>query len=117
MNGEPPLAKARPPVVKALPPVAKLDVPQLEADRPPVLAVLVPRAWYIKTGRPRLGDGGRSVSAIYLDQPFGRQRARRAQADAARLDERHHRPRGRLEQLAEDAEANVAESSWHETSR
>ena len=42
-------------------------------DRPPVLAVLVPRAWYIKTGRPRLGDGGRSVSAIYLDQPFGRQ--------------------------------------------
>jgi len=41
--------------------------------RPPVLAVLVPRTWYIKTGRPRLGDGGRSVSAIYLDQPFGRQ--------------------------------------------
>ncbi|HWR76977.1 MAG TPA: ABC transporter substrate binding protein [Thiobacillus sp.] len=41
--------------------------------RPPVLAVLVPRAWYIKTGRPRLSDGGRSVSAIYLDQPFGRQ--------------------------------------------
>ena len=42
--------------------------------RPPVLAVLVPRAWYIKTGRVRLGDGDRrSVSAIYLDQPFERQ--------------------------------------------
>jgi len=42
--------------------------------RPPVLAVLVPRAWYIKTGRVRLGDGGRrSASAIYLDQPFERQ--------------------------------------------
>lgn len=42
--------------------------------RPPVLAVLVPRAWYAKTGRVRLGDGDRrSVSAIYLDQPFERQ--------------------------------------------
>jgi hypothetical protein len=42
--------------------------------RPPVLAVLVPRTWYVKTGRVRLGDGGRrSVSAIYLDQPFDRQ--------------------------------------------
>lgn len=42
--------------------------------RPPVLAVLVPRAWYVKTGRARLSDGGRrSVSAIYLDQPFDRQ--------------------------------------------
>lgn len=42
--------------------------------RPPVLAVLVPRAWYVKTGRARLADGGRrSVSAIYLDQPFDRQ--------------------------------------------
>lgn len=42
--------------------------------RPPVLAVLVPRAWYIKSGRVRLGDGGRrSASVIYLDQPFERQ--------------------------------------------
>jgi putative ABC transport system substrate-binding protein len=42
--------------------------------RPPVLAVLVPRAWYVKTGRTRLSDGGgRSASAIYLDQPFERQ--------------------------------------------
>lgn len=42
--------------------------------RSPVLAVLVPRAWYLKTGRARLSDGGRrSVSAIYLDQPFDRQ--------------------------------------------
>jgi putative ABC transport system substrate-binding protein len=44
------------------------------ADRPPVLAVLVPRAWYLKTGRARLSDGGRRVaSAIYLDQPFERE--------------------------------------------
>ncbi len=44
------------------------------ANRPPVLAVLVPRAWYLKTGRARLTDGGRrSASAIYIDQPFDRQ--------------------------------------------
>lgn len=42
--------------------------------RLPVLAVLVPRAWYVKTGRTRLSDGGgRRASAIYLDQPFERQ--------------------------------------------
>jgi ABC-type uncharacterized transport system substrate-binding protein len=44
------------------------------STRTPVLAVLVPRAWYLKTGRSRLADGGRrSVSAFYLDQPFDRQ--------------------------------------------
>jgi ABC-type uncharacterized transport system substrate-binding protein len=42
--------------------------------RIPVLAVLVPRAWYDKTGRTHLSDNGRrNASAIYLDQPFGRQ--------------------------------------------
>ena len=42
--------------------------------RTPVLAVLVPRAWYEKTGRTRLSDSGRrAASAIYLDQPFERQ--------------------------------------------
>ena len=42
--------------------------------RAPVLAVLVPRAWYDRNGRARLTDGGRrSASAIYLDQPFERQ--------------------------------------------
>lgn len=42
--------------------------------RMPVLAVLVPRAWYVRNGRARLSDSGRrSVSAIYLDQPFARQ--------------------------------------------
>lgn len=42
--------------------------------RIPLLAVLVPRAWYDKTGRARLTDNGRRyASAIYLDQPFGRQ--------------------------------------------
>jgi len=42
--------------------------------RLPVLAVLVPRAWYLKTGRARLSNGSsRAGSAIYLDQPFDRQ--------------------------------------------
>lgn len=42
--------------------------------RAPVLTVLVPRAWFLKTGRARLADGGRrGVSAIFLDQPFDRQ--------------------------------------------
>lgn len=42
--------------------------------RTPLLAVLVPRTWYVKSGRARLSDGGRRVaSAIYLDQPFERQ--------------------------------------------
>ncbi|MCL5061014.1 MAG: hypothetical protein M1449_11415 [Candidatus Thermoplasmatota archaeon] len=42
--------------------------------RTPLLAVLVPRIWYVKTGRARLSDGGRrGASAIYLDQPFERQ--------------------------------------------
>lgn len=43
-------------------------------ERPPVLAILVPRAWYLKSGRARLSSGNRrSQSAIYLDQPFERQ--------------------------------------------
>jgi len=43
-------------------------------ERPPVLAILVPRMWYLKTGRARLSSGSRrSQSAIYLDQPFERQ--------------------------------------------
>lgn len=42
--------------------------------RIPVLAVLVPRGWYDKTGRTLLADSGRRMaSAIYLDQPFERQ--------------------------------------------
>jgi hypothetical protein len=44
-------------------------------NRPPVLAVLVPRAWYLKPGRARLTEGGHRASAIYLDQPFERQTA------------------------------------------
>ncbi|MBT9568280.1 MAG: hypothetical protein IV085_08280 [Thiobacillus sp.] len=43
-------------------------------NRSPVLAVLVPRAWFLKHGRVRLLDSGRRVvSAVYLDQPFERQ--------------------------------------------
>ena len=42
--------------------------------RPAVLAVLVPRTWYIKTGRAQLNDrDSNHASAIYLDQPFERQ--------------------------------------------
>ena len=44
------------------------------ANRASVLAVLVPRSWFVKSGRARLADGGRrNVSAIYVDQPFERQ--------------------------------------------
>lgn len=43
-------------------------------SRVPVLAVLVPRTWYLKAGHAHLSAGGqRSVSAIYIDQPFERQ--------------------------------------------
>lgn len=41
--------------------------------RTPVLAVLVPRAWYSQQGQVRLSEGRRAVSAIFLDQPFDRQ--------------------------------------------
>jgi len=41
---------------------------------PPVLAILVPRAWYLKAGRARLATAShRKLSTIYLDQPFERQ--------------------------------------------
>jgi len=54
--------------------VRAAEVVAMLPTRPPVLAVLVPRAWYLKTGHTRLSDGGRrSASAIYLDQPFERQ--------------------------------------------
>lgn len=44
------------------------------SNPPPILAVLVPRAWYVKTGRAVLtGDGNRLASAIYIDQPVERQ--------------------------------------------
>lgn len=41
--------------------------------RLPVLAVLVPRTWYVRSGQQRLGEGRRQASAIFLDQPFERQ--------------------------------------------
>lgn len=41
--------------------------------RVPVLAVLVPRAWYVKSGQQQLSEGRRAASAIFLDQPFDRQ--------------------------------------------
>lgn len=54
--------------------VGAADAVAAQPGRTPVLAVLVPRAWYQKTGQARLADNGRrAVSAIYLDQPFERQ--------------------------------------------
>lgn len=42
--------------------------------RAPVLVVLVPKEWYLKSGRQRLiGNVRRPVSALYLDQPYARQ--------------------------------------------
>lgn len=53
---------------------AAADAVATQPGRAPVLAVLVPRLWYLKAGQARLADGGRrAVSAIYLDQPFDRQ--------------------------------------------
>jgi hypothetical protein len=44
------------------------------AARPPLLAILVPREWYLKSAQPVLnGSGSKPVSAIYVDQPFDRQ--------------------------------------------
>lgn len=54
--------------------VRAADVTAATPGRTPVLAVLVPRSWYQKSGRTRLIDGGRrSAAAIYIDQPFERQ--------------------------------------------
>lgn len=53
---------------------AAADAVAAQPARAPVLAVLVPRMWFHRTGQARLADGGRrGVSAIYLDQPFERQ--------------------------------------------
>lgn len=42
--------------------------------RAAVLAALVPRQWYLKTGKALLSEGGRrELSAVYVDQPFERQ--------------------------------------------
>jgi len=54
--------------------VGAADAVAAQPGRTPVLAGLVPRVWYQKTGQARLADNGRrTVSAIYLDQPFERQ--------------------------------------------
>ncbi len=43
-------------------------------EQPPVLAILVPRAWYLKAGHARPATASRrKLSTIYLDQPFERQ--------------------------------------------
>jgi putative tryptophan/tyrosine transport system substrate-binding protein len=43
------------------------------AGKTPVLAILVPRDWYLKGGRTRLSEGGRISDAVVLDQPYSRQ--------------------------------------------
>lgn len=54
--------------------VAAADAVAALPGRTPVLAVLVPRTWYRKSGQAALAEGGRrALSAIYLDQPFERQ--------------------------------------------
>ena len=54
--------------------VRAADAAAAMPGRTPVLAALVPRTWYQKSGRTRLTDGGRrSAAAIYIDQPFERQ--------------------------------------------
>ena len=68
--------------VRAVEAVAALPI------RTPVLAAMVPRSWYLRTGRALLTDSGRrEYSALYVDQPFERQAALIHQAlpDAGRV--------------------------------
>lgn len=68
--------------VRAVEAVAALPI------RTPVLAAMVPRAWFLSAGRTLLAEGGRrDVSAVYIDQPFERQAAliRLALPDARRV--------------------------------
>lgn len=56
--------------------------------RTPVLAAMVPRTWYFKTGKTLLADSGRrDSSVIYIDQPFERQAVliRQALPDVGRV--------------------------------
>lgn len=41
--------------------------------RAPVLAILIPRAWYESEGKSMLTEGGRLAGAIFIDQPLSRQ--------------------------------------------
>lgn len=44
------------------------------SSRPPLLVILVPREWYLKSAQPELSRStAKGVSAIYVDQPFDRQ--------------------------------------------
>lgn len=68
--------------VRAVEAVAALPI------RTPVLAAMVPRTWYLKTGKSLLADSGRrDFSVIYVDQPFERQALliRQALPDAERV--------------------------------
>jgi putative tryptophan/tyrosine transport system substrate-binding protein len=41
--------------------------------RTPILAILIPRAWYEAEGKAALAEGGREAGAIFIDQPYSRQ--------------------------------------------
>jgi ABC-type uncharacterized transport system substrate-binding protein len=43
------------------------------STKPPVIAALVPRDWFLHGGQAQLALNQRSVSALYLDQPLSRQ--------------------------------------------
>jgi hypothetical protein len=44
------------------------------SSRPPLLVILVPREWYLKSAQPVLSrSAAKGVSAIYVDQPFDRE--------------------------------------------
>jgi ABC-type uncharacterized transport system substrate-binding protein len=44
-----------------------------KSAKTPVIAVLVPRDWYIHGGQARLATDQRPATAVFLDQPFSRQ--------------------------------------------
>lgn len=54
--------------------VRAADVLDQLSPRPPLLAILVPREWYLKNARAvPAGSVSSPLSAIYVDQPFDRQ--------------------------------------------
>lgn len=42
-------------------------------SRTPVLAILIPKAWYESEGKAALTEGGKETGAIFIDQPLNRQ--------------------------------------------
>lgn len=67
--------------------VRAAEVVAEKSTKTPVIAVLVPRDWYIHGGQARLAADQRPATAVFLDQPFSRQLrlVRQALPEASKL--------------------------------